>query len=236
MNPDLRNLIALQDIDQNIVRILKEKAEVPDQVQALQTELDRLTVDHQAKELRYQELSRKRRSGEGEVDLMRSKLSRLKEQLMSVKTNKEYQAMLHEIQMAEDQIRNAEDRILDIMEEMETMEKELHAAGKDLKLQTAAIRDQIQAAEAAVPAMEQAALRLQDEKSKMEQLLPEELLARYRRIADHRKGVAMAEARDELCMMCHVRIRPQVYADLRQGESIHFCDSCSRILFMRETA
>ena len=59
-----------------------------------------------------------RRSG----GLSQDKFSRLKDQLMAVKTNKEYTAMLHEIQIVEEQIRGEEDKILEIMEELETKE------------------------------------------------------------------------------------------------------------------
>ena len=44
-----------------------------------------------------------------------------------------------------------------------------------------------------------------------------------------------AEVKNELCSACHVRIRPQVYAELLRNEEIHVCDSCSRILFSRES-
>ncbi len=74
------------------------------------------------------ELGKRRRALEGDVDLLRPKLSKLKDQLMSVKTNREYTAMLHEIQTAEAQIRAEEDKVLDIMEEMESMEGHLKGA------------------------------------------------------------------------------------------------------------
>jgi predicted nucleic acid-binding Zn-ribbon protein len=233
VNPDLRNLIALQDLDQKIARIQREISEAPAKVQTLQDELHQINDSYQKKTARNQELTKKRRVREGEVDLMRSKLSRLKEQLMAVKTNKEYTAMLHEIQMADDQIRAAEDEILDIMEEMESMEKDLKQAERDLKARTAEIQDMIRRAEASVPLLQSEVADLQAGKTDLERVVPGELLHRYRRIADQRKGVALAEARDELCTLCHVRIRPQVYADLRQGETITSCDSCSRILFLR---
>jgi predicted nucleic acid-binding Zn-ribbon protein len=142
--------------------------------------------------------------------------------------------MLHEIQMAEEQIRKAEDEILDAMEEMEGTEKELKAAETDLKRRLDEIQELIRKDEASVPQLEAEVGDLLVRKSDVEKLIPGELLDRYRRIADKRKGVALAEAKDELCTLCHVRIRPQVYADLRQGEVINACDSCSRILFVRE--
>jgi predicted nucleic acid-binding Zn-ribbon protein len=122
------------------------------------------------------------------------------------------------------------------MEELESMEKDLKQEERDLKTRTAEIQDMIRRAEASVPLLQSEVAELQASKTDVERLVPEELLHRYRRIADQRKGVALAEARDELCTMCHVRIRPQVYADLRQGETITSCDSCSRILFLRNAS
>jgi predicted nucleic acid-binding Zn-ribbon protein len=92
----------------------------------------------------------------------------------------------------------------------------------------------IQKAEESVPRMEAEIVRLGEEKSSIESMLSRELLAKYRRTAEIGKGIALAEAKDELCTMCHVRIRPQVYADLLGTDTIRVCDSCSRILYLRE--
>ena len=122
MNPALRNLIYLQDIDQKISSLKKQISEIPVKTDALRNEFQKLTRAHQERATLGQELGKQRRTREGEVELMRTKLSRLKDQLMAVKTNKEYTAMLHEIQAAEDQIRHVEDGILEIMEQAEAME------------------------------------------------------------------------------------------------------------------
>jgi hypothetical protein len=56
-------------------------------------------------------------------------------------------------------------------------------------------------------------------------------LALFERVSKHRKGLAMSEAREGLCTQCHVRLRPQVYNELRRNESVMQCESCSRILY-----
>ena len=58
-----------------------------------------------------------------------------------------------------------------------------------------------------------------------------ESLALFERVSKHRKGLAMSEAREGLCTQCHVRLRPQVYNELRRNESVMQCESCSRILY-----
>jgi predicted nucleic acid-binding Zn-ribbon protein len=234
VNPDLRNLIALQDLELKIAGTQKQISDTPVKIQSHQEEIQRLKQTHAQRVAHAQELTKRRRTLEGEVDMMGAKLSKLKDQSNSVKTNKEYTAMLHEIQMAEEKIRSEEDKILEIMEEMETKEHDLNAAENQLKAKTALLEEEIRRCEASVPSLEMELARLQDEKKAMESLVEPELLARYRRIAEVRRGIALAEAKDELCTACHVRIRPQVFADLLRTENIHACDSCSRILFSRE--
>ncbi len=235
VNLDLRNLIALQDIELKIASLQKQISDIPNQISALRQELQRLEQAQQERDSHYQELARRRRTYEGEVDMMQARLSKLKDQLMTVKTNKEYTAMLHEIQMAETQIRQEEDKILDIMEEMESLEAELRKDESVLKIQTEEMQKNIRACESSVPDLEAALCKLNDERMATESLVEAELLDRYRRIASLRKGVALAEARNELCTACHVRIRPQVQAELLRMEGIHTCDSCSRILYLRES-
>ena len=53
----------------------------------------------------------------------------------------------------------------------------------------------------------------------------------FERIAHGRKGVAVAEARDGLCTLCHVRLRPQMFNQVRRNDALHQCDSCTRILY-----
>ncbi len=234
VNPDVRNLVALQDVEQKITGLQRQVSEIPTKVKNLQEELQRMKQAHEQRLAHSQELSKKRRSYEGAVDVLRTKLSKLKDQLMAVKTNKEYTAMLHEIQSAENQIRSEEDKILEFMEEGEQLEKELKTAKRELDSRCTEIQKSIQELERSVPGLESEVAQLLQQKQMMESGVEVELLQRYRRIAEVRKGMALAEAKDELCGACHVRIRPQVYADLKQTDAVFICDSCSRILFLRD--
>lgn len=234
MNPELRNLIALQDLELKSAELQKQLSDIPLQIQNLNEELERLTSAHEERVATAKELANRKRTLEGQVDMLQTKLARLKDQLMTVKTNKEYTAMLHEIQTAEGLIREEEDRILEVMEEMDARDRVLESAEAEMRTQSAALREVIRTTGDSVPGLEQQLARLREERESVAALIDGELLARYRQIAGARKGVALAEARDELCSCCHVRIRPQMYADLLRTDSILYCDSCSRILFSRE--
>jgi predicted nucleic acid-binding Zn-ribbon protein len=61
--------------------------------------------------------------------------------------------------------------------------------------------------------------------------LDEALLLVFEQVARKRNGVAVAEARDGICTICHVRLRPQVFNSVRRNDSILQCDLCNRILY-----
>jgi len=61
--------------------------------------------------------------------------------------------------------------------------------------------------------------------------LSKPVLDLFEQLARHRKGHAMSEARNGLCMECHVKLRPQVFNEVRRNDSLIQCDSCKRILY-----
>lgn len=150
---------------------------------------------------------------------------------MEVKTNKEYQAMQKEIAVAEHEVRAHEDRLLEHMERAESFAAELKAADGALKSEQAEVVREQKLLEAERSALEQELARLTAARSELVALLPREALALFERIAHGRKGVAVAEARDGLCTVCHVRLRPQKFNDVRRNDMLTQCDSCTRILY-----
>jgi len=59
----------------------------------------------------------------------------------------------------------------------------------------------------------------------------DDLLPRYERVRKHRGGIAVAAARNEVCEICKVRIRPQVFQEILKNDQIIACDACQRILY-----
>jgi predicted nucleic acid-binding Zn-ribbon protein len=57
-------------------------------------------------------------------------------------------------------------------------------------------------------------------------------MAIFEQVARARKGVAICSAtRDGLCSLCHVRLRPPVFQQVRHNDTIIQCESCHRILY-----
>ena len=62
------------------------------------------------------------------------------------------------------------------------------------------------------------------------------VLAAYERVRKLRGGVAVAEAVDGRCSKCHMALRLQFFQDLKRGQQIMHCESCSRILYYNPPA
>jgi predicted nucleic acid-binding Zn-ribbon protein len=139
--------------------------------------------------------------------------------------------MQHEIQVAEEAIRSHEDRVLERMEEAENLSRELKTAEAELKRQQAEIGVEKGALDTEAAALRKAA----DDKSAARGDVAKELTPHALKLFEHvsrqRKGLAVAEARDGSCGVCHVRMRPQMYNEVRRNENLIQCESCLRILY-----
>lgn len=231
MHQDLQLLIQLQDLDLAADRARRLIADVPGQQAALEARTAAATDAVDAVKARIAAAQAERRAIEKDLAAVESRLSKFKNQLMEVKTNKEYQAMQKEMATAEQEIRAFEDRLLEGMELAEQQAAELKQAEAALKAEQAAVAKDQATLDAERAAAEQELTRLTEARRGVTGQLSPAALSVFERIAHGRKGIAVAEARDGLCSVCHVRLRPQVFNEVRRNDGLHQCESCTRILY-----
>jgi predicted nucleic acid-binding Zn-ribbon protein len=231
VNPDIQHLIRLQQLDSEIESARRRIAEIPAVQEALATRLEQATAAVAAAKQRLTASQTERKAIETEVATIQTRLSKYKGQLLELKTNKEYTTMLHEIATAEAAIRSHEDRVLERMEEAETITGEMKAAEAELKTQQAAIAAERKALEAEAASLQKSADEKATARTEAARQLSPEALRLFEHVSKQRKGLAVAEARDGGCTVCHVRMRPQMFNEVRRGETLVQCESCLRILY-----
>ncbi len=231
MNSDLQHLIELQDLELTAERLRHRIADVPNAQAALDARIEQRTGAVAAVKERANANAAARREIEKELAVVQGRLSKFKDQLMAVKTNKEYQAMQHEIATAEQGVREHEDRLLERMEETDTLTAELKTATSALTAE----QDDVAKAKASLEqeraAWQRELQELDTRRAAVSGRLSPAALKLFEHVARHRKGVALSEARDGGCTQCHVRLRPQVFNEVRRNDALHQCESCSRILY-----
>ena len=231
MLPDLERVIALQRLDSANQDAQRRLAQEPERMKSFEARLDAAKAAVAAAKERLAENQTARRAIEKDVAVHQGRLSKFRDQLMSVKTNVEYQAMQKEIEFAQTEVKTHEDRILERMLEAD----DLTAAVKRAEAESAAEQKSVDADRKAyaaeLAAVREALARNTAERAELVRALSPQVLATFDLVAKRRQGVGVAEARDGICTICHVRMRPQVFNIVRRNEEIVQCDSCQRILY-----
>lgn len=230
MIPDLERLIRLQALDQELLA-LRRTIDTEDERRAeIEARLEVQRAALVAARERSAENQSVRRTLEKDVAQVQTRLAKYKDQLMAVKTNKEYHAMQSEIAAAEAEVRKHEDRILEAMLEgdevgaaLKGAERALADAERDTKTAIATLATETGRAKERIGTATAA-------RAELAQALPRPVLELYEHIARYR-GTVVVEARDGHCAVCHVRLRPKVYQDVRRNDTIIQCDSCQRVLY-----
>jgi predicted nucleic acid-binding Zn-ribbon protein len=236
MHADLERVITLQRLDSSALDAERRLAGEPARLRSLEGQLEAARQNVAVAKERLAASQSERRVIEKDLGVHQGRLSKYRDQLMSVKTNVEYQAMQKEIEFAKSEVKELEDKILERMLEAD----ELAAALKDSETQLGLVQKQVEADKQTLAA-EQAELkallvRAAADRAELVRTLDPKVLAIFEMIAPRRNGVAVAEARDGICTICHVRLRPQVFNTIRRNDQIVQCDSCHRILYFRPPA
>jgi predicted nucleic acid-binding Zn-ribbon protein len=231
LHPDLEHLIHLQELDLAAERYRRREIDIPALQSALDARLAARTAAVDAVKARIAESQTARREVDRDLAAVQSRLSKFKNQLMEVKTNKEYQAMQKEMSVAEQEISDFETRMLERMEEADVLAIELKTAQAALAAEQADITRERQALEQERGTVADDLRKVGEDRAGTAALVSAQALALFERVAQGRRGVAMAEARDGLCTVCHVRLRPQVFNDVLRNDRLIQCESCQRILY-----
>ncbi len=234
MHPDLKTVMDLQQVDSKIAELTAQIDALPTQIQTLQAQLDAFMHAHEERKKRLAANHKERKDLEGEIKVIQEKISKHRDQLYQVKTNEQYRAMLKEIEGEETHIRKFEDQLLEMMIEAEEVQKLIQEAAARLEGEKARVANETRRLEAERQADVEERGQLQGRRKELEAALSDSVRDLYERIRVARRGVALAEARDGLCTACNVRLRPQVYNEVRTHEAVLTCENCLRILYYVE--
>jgi hypothetical protein len=232
MSPDLQRLLKLQQLETTIEEARRTIAAHPQRLEDADARLNEATQTVEAAKHRVKESQEARRVFEKDASVFQGRLSKFKDQLSEVKTNREYQAMQKEIEDAQSHLSAIEEKILERMMETDELvvevkqaELALAAQQKDIDAEKRSLNEELTEKQATLE-------RALSERTHIVAAMDSHLLALFEQVAKVRKGVALCTAtRDGLCSVCHVRLRPQVFQEVRRNDTIIQCDSCKRILY-----
>jgi predicted nucleic acid-binding Zn-ribbon protein len=225
-------LIKLQGVDQRISKSYEFRKTLPQKIKSLESKLIEYQKECSSEKEKLELLNKERRKKEVELDDDTLKLNKFKSQADLVKTNKEYKALLKEIEEAEILCNQKEEEILYQMEDQDTIRKKLEKMEKTLT----EIKEEI---EVEKKTLEEELYNIENslkDDIKLKELLLEEIddkiLDHYKVLIEKKDGLAVVPARNELCCGCFMNIPPQLFNDLKKrSDEFNFCPHCHRILY-----
>lgn len=231
MPPEVRRALQLQQLQARQAELEKEIAALPKQIAEIEKLLESHTRRLEADKAALAGNLRERKRLEGEIQTVEQKITKLKDQMMSAKTNEQYRAFQNEISHFEHEIRKHEDRILELMEESEPLEANVKKADAELAVEKKHVEGRKSDARerTAVDEKELAASR-ENEKELRTQFEPSTLEV-YARVKKRWGLSVVSEVVDGRCSGCKMMLRPQFFIDLKSATKMVLCENCGRMIF-----
>jgi predicted nucleic acid-binding Zn-ribbon protein len=227
----MKLLITLQDFDTRMGYILSKKEEGPKKIERLEQRLTDVEMELAEETHQIDEFTRNRREMEQRIEDAESKLKKSNIKLSSIKSNKEYDAAMKEIDDLNKAKLILEEKAIILMEQLEALEAKC-AAGREkaaeMKRQFEMDRD---AVTRSIKALEQDLHALEQERLSVSRAVDAALLKRYDTLRERRGGIAVSPVIQGVCQTCHIRIPPQEFNELIRGDQLMTCPHCARIIY-----
>jgi len=173
---------------------------------------------------------KERRQKDLDIQTQQAKISKLRDQMTSAKTNEQYRAFQNEIEYCEKEIRKHEDRIVELMEQSEPLAENVKAAEAALAQEKAVVDRQKAAARERTAADQKALAEIEAERQGIAAAVTKPVLSTFERLSKRFSGNVISDATKGRCTCCHLELRPQLFQDLRRGDKLFVCENCGRIL------
>ena len=226
----LGTLLQLQAVDSQIYSLNEEKKLKPQEIEALKSAFE-AKKEHLANlEKTCLDLQKEKKDRELELGSREDTTKKLQTQLYQLKTNKEYNTMMQEIQGSKADASTIEDKILEYMEKIDKAKNDIEAEKKNLEREEQTFGTEKKKIEDRISEMDERLAELESERKQVTPGLDKKILSQYERILHNRDGLAIVGVKKNTCMGCNMFVPAQVINLIQMYERIITCEVCNRIL------
>ena len=244
MNQNLQTVLELQQSLSQFRDAEQRLHGIPDWMRELHDEHQTRKAEIETVEAAAAEAARERRAAEAAVQDSQEKLKKYQQQINRVSTQREYGALLQEIDTVKGQISAGEQQAFSSLEAAEKAQKDLDSLRESFREIEERYAAENSRWEGEKPEIARQVEELRGRIATLRQQLPRNVLAQFERIQERYPTSAVApvrilerpglKQREWHCSACNYRVRPQVVVEIRNGDSLVQCDSCKRILYLAE--
>jgi predicted nucleic acid-binding Zn-ribbon protein len=242
MNPHLDTIVELQSDLTHLKEAEQRLHGIPDWMRELHDEHATRKGEIDSLQQVADEAARERRTAEAATQDAQEKLKKYQQQINKVSTQREYGALLQEIDTVKSQISTSEEQALSALDRHDKTEKELADKRESFRELDERYAAELSRWETEKPAISQRAAELRAHIAELRGRMPRNVSSLFDRILDRHPTSALAavrpierpggKQREWHCSACNYRVRPQVVVEIRNTGNLVQCDSCKRILFI----
>jgi uncharacterized protein len=232
VDAQLKTLIDLQGVDTRIAAHEAEAARLPKEIAAIHADIETAKKNVDAGKTRLDAAKKDQRTREKDLEVVQAKRSKTEGRLYEVKTNKEYSAVLAEIEEIKQEKGRVEEEILVLMESQERLTADIKDAEARFKARETQGKQEEAALQEKLRAVEADLALVRTERAELARQLPAPVLADYDKLLKARGGLALAQVvKPNLCGGCRMTVTPQRLQELRAQSALLPCESCGRYLY-----
>ena len=235
MKQQIDLLVKLQEKDQTLDQLVEQIRQGPERIREIEGQLKILEKDFECEKGRIKELRKWQRQYEAEVEEGAAQIKKADGRLLAIKSNKEYQALLKEIENAGKANAKKEDEILHCMEEIERLNTALKDKDKNLAVKRESFEKEKKAIKTKVSRDQKQLCELEKRRTDRAKTIHPELLSKYEQIRERGGNLAVVLVENTTCSGCHLNIPAQMYNELQRMDSLKLCPHCNRIIYWKES-
>jgi uncharacterized protein len=231
MQHDLEMLLKLQVIDYDLGELERSKEYLPDMMENLNREIQEATRKLTETTHQIADAKMRQKNLELEVKAKESELAKYQQQMMSIKTNKEYDALVAEIDAIKASISSRETELLETMNLLTGLEKEVGG----LHEREAQIREnnsrQLQILQEKVDSIGSKVSVKITSRQEIVSGISRPTLSTYERVKKGRGGRVVVNVRKRACSACFKALTPKKVQEIKRSDQIVTCDNCGCLLY-----
>jgi predicted nucleic acid-binding Zn-ribbon protein len=231
LRDQLELLWELQKIDLDLKDIKEDRDRYPKEIKKLDEnkniEKERVQKEREKIEL----LEKERRRKEGHLNLEQEKIKRAEGRMFEVKTNKEYQALLSEIEAIKEANSREEEEILQVMDEIDELKKDLSKREKEMAITMEKIGAEKRKMQERMAQGDTVWKQQLERREVVSKQIESKLLKLYNTLKEKRQGIGVVSVKQETCQGCFVNVPPQMFIEVQKNNTLIRCPNCNRILY-----
>jgi predicted nucleic acid-binding Zn-ribbon protein len=228
----LDRLVHLQETDERIWAFQVEEEKIPRELQKREHAIEEMEERRIQARASLDDLEERMSILMKEVETVRDHQRRCQARALAVKTQREYQAVQRESEIARKRRGELEGQIKEVQEEKSLIEDNLLEAESHLEELTSILEKQRVEADDRLKKIQNEREDLQKTREVEASLIEPELLAKYQRVFDRYRGKGVVRVSGGVCNGCYMTIPPQLYNLVLAHGGIHLCPNCGRIIYV----